>query len=239
MQTKNRNQWLALALAVGLAPLAEAEAPIHVGLELRHYNIVPELVSDEGNVVEIFLTVRDGPEKKLFVEATGPFGGSQETALSSRRHQVRIFKNLGDDYLLEVENRKLVLKKQSLKYDRKVGTLVPDGTPWIVLQTVALSTDNVTFDPVVTVTAKGLYHRPLGLEPQRLHGEDVWALQRFLEMQHDSVGGIDGWFGPKSAEAVRKYQADHDLPVDGAVSAELWNAISGIPPELFRGDWGD
>ena len=39
---------------------------------------------------------------------------------------------------------------------------------------------------------------------------------------------IDGVFGPKTLEAVKAYQAEHNLTVDGIVGKKTWTALSSV-----------
>ena len=67
------------------------------------------------------------------------------------------------------------------------------------------------------------------------HGEDVLALQRdLLEIGYDPVY-LDGQYGPLTARAVRIFQQDHSLVVDGEVGpstrAALRNAHDAPTPK--------
>lgn len=53
-------------------------------------------------------------------------------------------------------------------------------------------------------------------------GEDVTYLQQRLTAKGYGVGAIDGIFGQKTLEAVKAYQAEHGLTVDGIVGAKTW-----------------
>ncbi|GAB3664424.1 hypothetical protein GCM10027596_28780 [Nocardioides korecus] len=50
-------------------------------------------------------------------------------------------------------------------------------------------------------------------------GPAVVALQRRLHLT------ADGWFGPRTATAVRTFQRRHHLPVTGVVNARTWRAL--------------
>ena len=50
-------------------------------------------------------------------------------------------------------------------------------------------------------------------------GPAVVALQRRLRLT------ADGWFGPRTATAVRTFQRRHHLPVTGVVDARTWRAL--------------
>lgn len=66
-------------------------------------------------------------------------------------------------------------------------------------------------------------------------GEEVKALQTLLlgygyEMKSTGgkVYGADGSFGGATDRAVRKYQKDHGLAVDGSVGRATWSSLLGI-----------
>ena len=65
-------------------------------------------------------------------------------------------------------------------------------------------------------------------------GEYVTLLQtKLIQNGYDlSPYGADGAFGNKTLEAVKQYQRDHGLSVDGVVGAKTWEAIldSGVTP---------
>ena len=42
------------------------------------------------------------------------------------------------------------------------------------------------------------------------------------------VHGIDGKFGPDTAKAVKEYQKDNNLKVDGVVGPETYNSLFTI-----------
>lgn len=53
----------------------------------------------------------------------------------------------------------------------------------------------------------------------------VTYLQKRLTAQGYGVGEIDGSFGQKTLEAVKAYQADYGLTVDGIVGAKTWASL--------------
>ena len=59
------------------------------------------------------------------------------------------------------------------------------------------------------------------------HTEQVKTLQRLLQALGYSVGsyGIDGSFGPATAQAVLQYQRDHGLEADCYVGSATWNSL--------------
>lgn len=56
-------------------------------------------------------------------------------------------------------------------------------------------------------------------------GADVTYLQQRLTAKGYGVGKIDGIFGQKTLEAVKAYQAEHGLKVDGIVGAKTWASL--------------
>jgi len=60
---------------------------------------------------------------------------------------------------------------------------------------------------------------------QGARGEDVRALQQRLAQLGFDAGGGDGVFGPRTASAVRSFQASRGLSVDGVVGPQTWGAL--------------
>lgn len=68
----------------------------------------------------------------------------------------------------------------------------------------------------------------------------VKALQRFLQVYslytHDKVmnnGGLDGWFGTATKEAVEYFQAENGLGVDGVAGTNTWGKIGALAIEIY------
>ena len=59
--------------------------------------------------------------------------------------------------------------------------------------------------------------RNLKLTSPRMTGSDVSAWQHFLVAQGVLTGGVDGVFGPDTAESTRAYQTSRGLEADGVV----------------------
>ena len=64
-----------------------------------------------------------------------------------------------------------------------------------------------------------------GLESYGSNGSQVAILQSDLLALHDSPGPIDGIFGPKTRAAVRMFQREAGVAVDGIVGPITWGAI--------------
>ena len=66
---------------------------------------------------------------------------------------------------------------------------------------------------------------------QGAEGETVEALQRILSTYGYSLGNknpYDGKFGAKTDAAVREFQADNNLTIDGEVGEETWPVVLGV-----------
>lgn len=63
--------------------------------------------------------------------------------------------------------------------------------------------------------------------------EEVRELQRLLLAQGFDCGPVDGYFGPVTEAAVRRFQAARGLVVDGRVGPQTWGAFGrlGLPRE--------
>ena len=53
----------------------------------------------------------------------------------------------------------------------------------------------------------------------------VSHLQELLSREGDYTASVDGIFGPKTFEAVRAYQSQHGLHVDGIVGDRTWAVL--------------
>lgn len=58
-------------------------------------------------------------------------------------------------------------------------------------------------------------------------GEDVEALQEALNALGFNAGTVDGDFGPKTEAAVRAFQLQAGITVDGIVGPETWGELNG------------
>ncbi len=79
--------------------------------------------------------------------------------------------------------------------------------------------------------------RVLKLTSPMLRGEDVEQVQeRLLELGFDEVGRADGIFGSDTDVAVRLFQRERRLEIDGVVGANTWAVLfEASPPETPSG----
>ena len=75
-------------------------------------------------------------------------------------------------------------------------------------------------------STKPTFERTLRLSSPAMRGDDVESLQnRLLDLGYTEVGTADGSFGPKTDEAVRHFQENNDLVIDGIVGPLTWDAL--------------
>jgi len=58
-------------------------------------------------------------------------------------------------------------------------------------------------------------------------GQPVRAVQVLLNDKFGYSLAVDGTFGPATNDAVRDFQDDHDLAVDGIVGPQTWRMLIG------------
>ena len=57
-------------------------------------------------------------------------------------------------------------------------------------------------------------------------GDEVEDLQAYLKIK------VDGDFGPKTEEAVKKFQRENGLTPDGVVGSKTWNKMGFVSTDL-------
>lgn len=67
-------------------------------------------------------------------------------------------------------------------------------------------------------------------------GQEVMAIQKRLVELNYTITSIDGSFGPETENAIKRFQADRGLEVDGIVGANTYRALMNkdIPPNRGR-----
>ncbi|WP_199428834.1 N-acetylmuramoyl-L-alanine amidase [Qaidamihabitans albus] len=102
-----------------------------------------------------------------------------------------------------------------------------------------LITDGIVGPATYRALRGSSYHlgsRPLAyLVSSPVHGDDVFALQeRLTELGYDS-GRPDGGFGPQTERALRNFQRDYGLVVDGICGAGTVRALRQLSPRARGG----
>jgi len=99
--------------------------------------------------------------------------------------------------------------------------------------------DGVVGPATYHVLRGATYHlgsRPLAyLVSSPVHGDDVFALQdRLTELGYDA-GRPDGMFGPKTEKALRNFQRDYGLVIDGICGPATVRALRQLSPRARGG----
>ena len=83
------------------------------------------------------------------------------------------------------------------------------------------------YDAENTVGAKGgnTVNIELNVLSKGSKGEQVKTLQRLLNAMGFDCGSVDGSFGPATDSAVKEYQKENKLTVDGSVGQATWNSL--------------
>ncbi|WP_158879685.1 N-acetylmuramoyl-L-alanine amidase [Amycolatopsis anabasis] len=102
-----------------------------------------------------------------------------------------------------------------------------------------LITDGVVGPATYRVLRGASYHlgsRPLAyLISSPVHGDDVFALQdRLTELGYDA-GRPDGVFGPQTERALRNFQRDYGMVIDGICGAATVRALKQLSPRASGG----
>ena len=66
-------------------------------------------------------------------------------------------------------------------------------------------------------------------------GSDVEKLQTYLNQVGNYGLTVDGKYGPKTQEAVKKYQSSNNLTVDGIAGNQTWGSLSDAVSKLSSG----
>ncbi len=85
--------------------------------------------------------------------------------------------------------------------------------------------DGNIYVDLASAQAPPSFGRSLLVQTPRMEGEDVRTVQERLSMLGYSPGDADGVYGPTTEEAVKRFQANNSLEVDGIVGQQTWNRL--------------
>jgi peptidoglycan hydrolase-like protein with peptidoglycan-binding domain len=66
-------------------------------------------------------------------------------------------------------------------------------------------------------------------EHMTVSGYDLRAIQEALKSTGYDPGPADGIFGPRTREAIRRFQGEHGVRVTGEPSGQLQNMLMAMP----------
>ena len=134
--------------------------------------------------------------------------------------------SLGEPIPLDGSDPAFILQESNYLWIYYQGTNTVerlDVTGYTILPVERTATPTQTVTPSPTPPA---LQRTLKLENPNLEGDDVLMLQeQLLILGYNEVGVADGVFGPLTDKAIRRYQEDHGLVVDGIVGPITWGLL--------------
>lgn len=83
---------------------------------------------------------------------------------------------------------------------------------------------STTANPKLSFSKSG-YTRPLQLKSPQMYGDDVEDVQNRLKSLGHNPGTVDGYFGQKTKDAVKRFQKAEGLSIDGSVGPATWNKL--------------
>jgi peptidoglycan hydrolase-like protein with peptidoglycan-binding domain len=86
-------------------------------------------------------------------------------------------------------------------------------------------THELKVDGVVDQATADALRASIAQRPSSGRLDRVKALQRQLTWLGFEPGPVDGRYGPRTTDAVRRFQDSHDLPVDGVVGSDTRTAL--------------
>lgn len=134
-------------------------------------------------------------------------------------------------FLKKIENGKV--NRHHIGYYVGGDTVIEaKGTQWGVV-TSPLSRWHETARWYNVLYDNGAYYPKLLTLKRGMRGEQVKLLQEALNETPAGAGmdlKVDGVFGKETEKAVRQFQADHGLTVDGVVGRKTWAALGVTAP---------
>lgn len=134
-------------------------------------------------------------------------------------------------------NNKVVTdwRPKSSRASHSSGSYLPGYGPNAVIPkiTPSIVTPSVTFTVSTPSATPLIINRILKLVTPRMWGDDILALQTFLNMKGYDVGIPDGNFGPKTKTAVIAFQKINGLTPDGSLGPNTIKFINGPSSTTF------
>lgn len=223
--------------------------------DAMHFEFMPP-PSDVPSMIEKLRT--DGfdapnpPPPRLKPGATGPFVTKLQELLTAAGHEVSGPATFGPgtEAALRAFQTARGLDVDAIAGPNTWAALMapaPDAAPEVkppppppAGATTEEPPPSTTPPPVVTQRpAKPDFSQYPRLGP-KASGSDVHHLQTLLTQLEFDTGGVEGNFGDLTEAAVRAFQTEHGLEVDGWVGPTTWKALlAAVEPRLKRGDSGD
>lgn len=98
----------------------------------------------------------------------------------------------------------------------------------VIIAVVAIGITTLNLSSASSKTYTVAKCKSLGIRRTGSTGSCVRVLQKVLNKSGAKLS-VDGSFGGKTRDAVKKFQRDHKLKVDGVVGVNTWNALSKVP----------
>jgi hypothetical protein len=95
--------------------------------------------------------------------------------------------------------------------------------------------DGNIYVDLASAQAPPSFSRRLLVQTPRLEGDDVRAVQERLSLLGYWPGDADGIYGPTTEEAVKSFQTNNGLEVDGIVGPQTWERLFSSEAVLLRG----
>lgn len=106
---------------------------------------------------------------------------------------------------------------------KKFASTTPSATPTVTKKVAA---------PVEKPVEMAADNGPLG-------NKDVYAVQRKLEQMHYFTGTVDGYYGPQTARAIKKFEQANGLKQTGQLTADISAMILAAPLDGTRAPQAD
>jgi hypothetical protein len=94
--------------------------------------------------------------------------------------------------------------------------------------------DGKVYVNLTTAQTPPSFSRRLLVQTPRLEGDDVRAVQERLALLGYWPGDADGIYGPTTEDAVKRFQSNNGLEVDGIVGPQTWERLFSLDAAPFE-----